>query len=149
MRAVIQRVSRAAVSVDGVETGSIDRGFCVFLAVGQGDGQRQVRWLSDKMAGLRVFEDESGKMNLSLSEVAGEVLLVSQFTLYGDCRKGRRPSFVKSAPPDKAKELYEAFIEALKEKGLVVGTGVFQAHMVVDIVNDGPVTLIVDTPEDM
>ncbi len=147
MRAVVQRVSSSSVLVDGSEVGRIGVGFCVLLGVTQGDGPEQVRWLVDKISSLRVFEDQSGKLNLSLEDVSGGVLVVSQFTLYGDCRKGRRPSFVRAAEPSTAKELYDLFVERLKDKGLPVETGVFQAHMNVEINNDGPVTLILDTQE--
>ncbi len=146
MRAVIQRVSRASVSVDGRVTGRIGRGLVVLVAAGRGDGPDQVRWMADKIPGLRIFSDDQGKMNLSLIRVDGELLVVSQFTLYGDCRKGRRPSFAGSAPPDEAEGLYRAFIDALKAQGIPVHEGVFGAMMDVDLVNDGPVTLIVDTP---
>ncbi len=147
MRAVVQRVSSSSVMVDGSEVGRIGVGFCVLLGVTQGDGPEQVRWLVDKISSLRVFEDQSGKLNLSLQDVSGGILVVSQFTLYGDCRKGRRPSFVRAAEPSIAKELYDLFVDMLKDKGLPVETGVFQAHMNVEIHNDGPVTLILDTQE--
>ncbi len=147
MRAVVQRVSSSSVMVDGCEVGRIGVGLCVLLGVTQGDGPEQVRWLVDKISSLRVFEDQSGKLNLSLEDVSGGVLVVSQFTLYGDCRKGRRPSFVRAADPSIAKELYNLFVDRLKDKGLPVETGVFQAHMNVEIHNDGPVTLILDTQE--
>ena len=147
MRAVVQRVSSSSVLVDGSEVGRIGVGFCVLLGVTQGDGPEQVRWLVDKISSLRVFEDQSGKLNLSLEDVSGGVLVISQFTLYGDCRKGRRPSFVRAAEPSIAKELYDLFVDMLKDKGLPVETGIFQAHMNVEINNDGPVTLILDTRE--
>lgn len=147
MRAVVQRVSSSSVVVDGSEVGRIGMGFCVLLGVTQGDGPEQVRWLVDKISSLRVFEDQSGKLNLSLEDVSGGVLVISQFTLYGDCRKGRRPSFVMAAEPSIAKELYDLFVDMLKDKGLPVETGIFQAHMNVEINNDGPVTLILDTRE--
>lgn len=147
MKAVVQRVLSSAVVVDGEEVGRIGNGFCVLLGVTHGDGPDQARWLSDKIASLRVFEDQNGKLNLSLKEVDGQVLVVSQFTLYADCRKGRRPSFVEAAEPVEAKRLYELFVDELKAKGLSVATGVFQAHMNLEIHNDGPVTLIIETPE--
>nr|WP_321503002.1 D-aminoacyl-tRNA deacylase [uncultured Dethiosulfovibrio sp.] len=147
MKAVVQRVLSSAVVVDGKEVGRVGKGFCVLLGVTHGDGPDQVRWLSDKIASLRVFEDQNGKLNLSLKEVDGQVLVVSQFTLYADCRKGRRPSFVEAAEPVEAKKLYELFVDELKAKGLSVATGVFQAHMNLEIHNDGPVTLIIETPE--
>lgn len=147
MRAVVQRVSSSSVMVDDSEVGRIGNGFCVLLGVTQDDGPEQVKWLVDKISSLRVFEDQSGKLNLSLEDVSGEILVVSQFTLYGDCRKGRRPSFMRAAEPSLAKELYDLFVDRLREKGLPVETGVFQAHMKVEIHNDGPVTLILDTQE--
>ncbi|SMG24463.1 D-aminoacyl-tRNA deacylase [Dethiosulfovibrio salsuginis] len=147
MKAVVQRVLSSAVVVDGEEVGRIGNGLCVLLGVTHGDGPDQARWLSDKIASLRVFEDQNGKLNLSLKEVDGQVLVVSQFTLYADCRKGRRPSFVEAAEPVEAKKLYELFVDELKAKGLSVATGVFQAHMDLEIHNDGPVTLIIETPE--
>lgn len=147
MRAVVQRVARAHVSVDGAPVGAIDGGLCVLLAVAPGDTDDHVRWLAEKVVGLRVFEDEEGKLNLSVQDVSGSVLVVSQFTLYGDCRKGRRPSFVGAAPPDHARDLYGRFMDRLREMGIPVESGTFQAHMLVEIHNDGPVTLIVDTPE--
>lgn len=148
MRAVVQRVSRARVTVDGEVAGEIGAGFLVLLGVTHDDTARQAEWLAGKVAGLRVFEDAGGKMNRSVSEVGGAVLAVSQFTLYGDCRKGRRPSFDAAARPEQARALYEAFISALRGCGLVVATGVFQAHMQVELVNDGPVTLILEAHAD-
>ena len=145
MRAVVQRVARAGVSVDGQTVGTIGKGFCVLLGVGTGDTERDADWLADKIVDLRIFEDENGKLNLSLSEVGGEMLVVSQFTLYGDCRKGRRPSFVEAAPPDEGRRLYEYFVERVRARGIDTSCGVFQAHMLVDIEGDGPVTLILDT----
>jgi len=133
------------VEIDGEVAGSIGRGLLVLLGVGQGDSEKQAHWLADKIAGLRIFEDEAGKMNLSVEEVGGSALVVSQFTLYGDCRKGRRPSFTGAAPPEEADRLYQVFVERLKERGLPVATGVFQATMQVHSVNDGPVTVVVET----
>ena len=145
MRAVIQRVSRAAVRVDGVPVGAIGRGFLVLLGVTHADGRAEAEWLARKVAGLRVFEDDAGKMNLGLSEVGGDVLVVSQFTLYGDARKGRRPSFTDAARPEQAEPLVDYFASRLREEGLQVETGVFGAVMEVELVNDGPVTLWLDT----
>lgn len=145
MRAVVQRVSRASVTVDGKVVGAIDKGFLVLLGVGTGDTREDVSYLSGKIAGLRVFEDPDGKMNLALGDVGGAMLVVSQFTLYGDCRKGRRPSFVESAPPEVANELYEAFVADVRAAGIEVATGRFRAHMDVELVNDGPVTLMLDS----
>jgi len=147
MRAVVQRVSRAAVVIDGETVGAIQRGLLVLLGVAPADTEKEARWLAEKVAGLRVFNDEAGKMNLGVAEVGGGVLVVSQFTLYGDCRKGRRPSFIAAAPPEIAMPLYEAFVNALRALGLPVATGRFGAMMQVELVNDGPVTLILDTKE--
>jgi D-tyrosyl-tRNA(Tyr) deacylase len=133
------------VSVEGAVVGSIGAGLVVLLGVGQGDGQEQIDYLAPKIANLRIFEDEAGKMNLSLLEVGGEILLVSQFTLYADTRKGRRPSFVGAAAPDVAAQLVERFAAALRGLGIAVATGVFQAHMQVALVNDGPVTIWIDS----
>lgn len=146
MRAVVQRVSRAEVRVDGEVTGRIGRGLVVLLGVGRDDGEAEARWLLEKIAGLRIFADREGRMNLGLEDVGGGLLVVSQFTLYGDTRKGRRPSFIDAAPPERAAALYDRFVAMARERGLVVGTGVFQAMMDVELVNDGPVTLIVETP---
>jgi D-tyrosyl-tRNA(Tyr) deacylase len=145
MRAVIQRVSKASVTVEGKLVGAIDRGVMILLGVTYGDGEEQARWLANKIAGLRIYEDAQGKMNLGLLEVGGEALVVSQFTLYGDCRKGRRPSFTHAARPEVAEPLCERFIELLREAGVGrVESGVFGAHMMVEIHNDGPVTLIIE-----
>lgn len=145
MRAVIQRVSRAEVRVGGEVTGRIGRGLVVLLGVGRDDTERDGDFLLDKIVGLRIFPDAEGKMNLSLEQTNGELLVVSQFTLYGDTRKGRRPSFIDAAPPDRAVALYERFVAAARDRGLAVGTGIFQAMMEVDLVNDGPVTLILES----
>ena len=145
MRAVIQRVSEASVIVDGRIVGEIQRGFMVLLGVAESDTQEDVIWIAGKVAGLRVFEDAAGKMNLALADVGGAVLLVSQFTLYGDCRKGRRPSFIEAARPEKANLLYQSVVAELKGLGVPVETGTFQAHMDVRLVNDGPVTLLLDS----
>ena len=145
MRAVIQRVGRASVTVDGKVNGSIGRGLLVFLGVGKDDTQKDVDFIADKIANLRIFECSEGKMNLSVADIGGAVLLISQFTLFGDCRKGRRPDFTAAGPPDIAKQLYEQTIAAVKAKGVPVETGVFAAHMDIDALNDGPVTLILDS----
>jgi len=145
VRAVVQRVSSARVEVDGEVTGSIGRGLLVLLGVGQGDTEKQAAWLAEKIAGLRIFEDEAGKMNLSVEEVGGGVLVVSQFTLLADCRKGRRPSFTEAAPPEVAERLYQEFVRRVRECGVRVETGVFQAKMRVHLVNEGPVTIWLDT----
>ena len=144
MRAVVQRVSSARVSVDGETMGEIGRGLCVLLAASRTDGEAEVEWMAEKIAGLRIFEDDQGKMNLSLADVGGSVLAVSQFTLYGDCRKGRRPSFIAAGEPGEANRLYESFKKAVAARGIPVESGVFQAHMLVEIANDGPVTLILE-----
>ena len=141
MRALIQRVSRASVQVDGEKVAGIELGFLVLLGVANEDEEAEAAWLARKIAGLRLFEDDAGKMNLGLEDVGGSVLAVSQFTLYGDARKGRRPSFTRAAAPAQAQELYERFCELLAEQGVPVERGVFQAHMEVSLVNDGPVTL--------
>lgn len=145
MRAVVQRVSRAEVRVDGRATGAVGRGLCVLLGVAREDGEADARLLADKVAQLRIFEDAAGKMNLAVGEVGGGVLVVSQFTLLGDARKGNRPSFTGAAPPEAANALYERFCEMLRERGLGVATGVFRAHMEVELVNDGPVTVLLDS----
>ena len=141
MRALIQRVSRASVHVDGEKVAGIGLGFLVLLGVADEDGEAEAAWLARKIAGLRLFEDDAGKMNLGLEDVGGSVLAVSQFTLYGDARKGRRPSFTRAAAPAQAQELYEMFCALLAAQGVPVEKGVFQAHMEVSLVNDGPVTL--------
>lgn len=145
MRAVIQRVRSAGVRVNGSEIGRIGRGFVVLVGVTHSDGEAEVRLLARKIAGLRVFEDNDGKMNLSLSDVGGAVLAISQFTLYADVRKGRRPSFTDAARPEQAEPLYQRFCELLRAEGVPVQQGVFQAHMEVELVNDGPVTIWMDT----
>jgi len=145
MRAVLQRVSEARVRVNGEIVGEIGRGLLVLLGVGQGDGEADARFLTEKTAGLRIFEDAQGKMNLSVEDIAGAVLVVSQFTLYGDCRQGRRPGFSAAAPPELADALYRQFVEGLRKRGLPVATGIFQAEMAVELVNDGPVTLLLDS----
>lgn len=145
MRAVLTRVRRAGVTIDGAVTGSIGRGFLILLGVGQNDTEAECVKLADKLTGLRIFDDDDGKMNWSLSDVGGEILVISQFTLYGNCRKGRRPEFLSAARPDTAIPLYEKFVAVCRDKGFHVETGVFGADMQVESVNDGPVTLIVDT----
>ena len=147
MKALLQRVTSAKVSVEGNTVGEIGRGITVFLGVFPDDTQRDIEWLAEKIANLRIFDDKDGKMNLSAEDINGELLIVSQFTLCGDCRKGRRPSWAKAAVPDMANEMYERFIEAAKKTGLRVEHGTFQAYMAVDIHNDGPVTLMIDTKE--
>ena len=144
MRTLLQRVSRATVSVDGSIVGQIERGFVVLLGVTHADGQAEAVWLANKIAGLRVFDDVDGKMNASLADVNGAVLVVSQFTLYGDVRKGRRPSFTNAARPEQAEPLVETLIDLLRSQGIPVATGVFGAHMDVNIHNDGPVTLMLE-----
>jgi len=146
MRAVVQRVARASVSVDGKVVGEIGRGVLVLLAAAGTDGPEQVRWMAEKLSGLRIFCDDQGKMNLSLDQVAGEMLIVSQFTLYGDCRKGKRPSYAGAAAPDQAQALYLDFIQEIRNHGIPAQEGIFGAMMIVELVNDGPVTLIVDSP---
>lgn len=145
MRAVVQRVTRASVTVGGEVVGAIDRGFLVLLGVTHADAEADADYLAEKVAGLRVFEDAAGKMNVPLAEAGGACLVVSQFTLYGDCRKGRRPSFVEAAGPDQAAALYERFCAALRDRGVSVATGRFREQMAVDLVNDGPVTLLLDS----
>ena len=147
MRAVIQRVSSAQVSVDGEVVGRVGRGFLVLLGIAPDDGEAEAQYLARKIAGLRVFEDDGGKMNLALGDVGGAVLAVSQFTLYGDVRKGRRPSFVDAARPEHAEPLYQRFCRLLAAEGLAVQQGVFQAHMEIALVNDGPVTIWMDTAQ--
>jgi D-tyrosyl-tRNA(Tyr) deacylase len=144
MRIVLQRVSQASVSVAGRTVGRIDRGFCLLLGITHGDTAAEADWLADKVAGLRLFNDADGRMNLGLADVGGGVLAISQFTLYGDASKGRRPSFIAAARPEEAAPLYQAFVAALRARGLAVETGEFGAAMVVDIQNDGPVTLILE-----
>jgi D-tyrosyl-tRNA(Tyr) deacylase len=144
MRVVLQRVSRASVTIDGRVAGAIGRGFCLLVGFTHADATEQVDWMADKVTGLRLFSDAAGKMNLGLAEVGGAVLVISQFTLYGDAGKGRRPSFIDAARPETAIPLYERFIAALGARGLEVATGEFGADMLVEIHNDGPVTLILD-----
>lgn len=145
MRAVVQRVDRANVTVEGKITGQISSGLLVLLGVAEGDTDKDLNYIVDKVTGLRIFEDENEKMNLSVQDVGGEILAVSQFTLYGDCRKGKRPSFDKAAKPDIATDYYERFVAACRDKGINVETGVFRAHMLVELVNNGPVTILLDS----
>lgn len=145
MRSVVQRVSKAAVSVDKQVIGEIQTGLLAFIGIGKEDEQQDVQWLAEKIIGLRIFEDEEGKMNLSLPEVKGDLLLVSQFTLFGDCRKGKRPSFSDAASPETAGALFDELVRTIREKGLRVETGKFQADMEVTLVNQGPVTILLDS----
>ncbi len=145
MRACVQRVSRANVSVDGQSIGEIGQGLVVLLGVGQGDQDFQAISLATKITELRIFNDQAGKMNRSLIDVAGSVLAISQFTLYGDARKGRRPSFVAAADPETGRRLYQRFVDEIRSRGVPIGTGQFQADMQVELVNDGPVTILLDT----
>ena len=145
MRAVIQRVTESVVTVDGKELGRIDDGLLILLGVGADDEKTDAGYLAEKIANLRIFRDEEGKMNLSLIDTCGKALVISQFTIYGDCRKGRRPGFTDAAPPDKGKSLYLYFIEKMKELGVKTGQGEFGAMMKVSLVNDGPVTFILDS----
>lgn len=147
MKAVIQRVTEARVEVAGATVGAIGHGMLVLLGVEKGDGERDAAWLAEKIVGLRIFEDAAGKINLALQEISGAVLAVSQFTLAGNCAKGRRPSFDTAAPPDEANRLYELFVAKVTEQGVPVATGIFQADMQVHLVNDGPVTFIVESRE--
>ena len=145
MRAVVQRVKEASVRVDGEVVGAIGQGYLVFLGVTHEDSEKDAKYLADKIAGLRIFEDENDKMNLSITDKGGEILSVSQFTLFGDCRNGRRPSFTEAAGAEKGRALYEAFNQYLRDNALSVATGQFQAHMDVSLMNDGPVTMLLDS----
>lgn len=145
MRAVVQRVSRAKVAVDGRTTGEIGIGLLVLLGVGREDGDADVHYLAEKIAGLRIFEDQDGKMNRSVADVGGSVLAVSQFTLYGDVRRGKRPSFDAAAAPEHARQLYERFVERMRTAGLRCETGRFRAMMHLELVNEGPVTILLDS----
>ncbi|MDZ7334745.1 MAG: D-aminoacyl-tRNA deacylase [candidate division KSB1 bacterium] len=147
MRAVVQRVTKASVSIDGKIVGQIDRGLVILLGVRNGDDESDARFLADKCVNLRIFADAEGKFNLSALEVGGDLLVVSQFTLYGDARKGRRPSFVDAAPPEISEPLYQRFVDYLRQSGLKVATGEFGAMMLVEIHNDGPVTIILESKE--
>ncbi len=145
MRALVQRVLRAQVDVDGICIAQIGTGLLVLLGVGIDDTEADAQYIADKLAGLRIFEDDAGRMNRALTDVGGALLVVSQFTLYGDCRKGRRPSFTAAAPPDRGDALYQRVVELLRTQGLPVQTGRFGAHMQVSLVNDGPVTLMIES----
>ncbi|MDZ7672132.1 MAG: D-aminoacyl-tRNA deacylase [Halanaerobiales bacterium] len=145
MRAVVQRVKNSEVKVDDNIIGSIKSGLLVFLGIGNNDGMDDIDYLIDKILNLRVFEDQEGKMNLSALDLDKDIMVVSQFTLYGDCRKGRRPSFFDAAPPDKAERLYDVFVNKINKFDLNVATGEFQAMMDIDLINDGPVTLLLDS----
>ena len=145
MRAVLTRVSRASVTIGGRVAGQIGKGFLILLGVGQNDTEAQCLKLADKLTGLRIFDDDNDKMNWSLTDVGGEILVISQFTLYGNCKKGRRPEYLAAARPELAIPLYEKFVQACRDKGFHVETGEFGADMQVESVNDGPVTLVVDT----
>lgn len=145
MRCVIQRVTQASVTVDGEVIGSIGKGFMVLIGAGVEDTEKDVRYMVEKVPNLRIFEDEAGKMNLSLMDVGGEILAVSQFTLYGDARGSRRPSFIAAARPEKANELYEALVDGWRQRGVHVEMGRFRAEMQVSLINDGPVTMLMDS----
>lgn len=147
MRAVIQRVKYSSVTVNGEIVGKIDKGLLVLLGVTHTDSEKEINWLAKKIKDLRIFEDQDGKMNLGLEEINGELLIISQFTLYGDCIKGRRPGFVDAAKPDLAKPLYEKFLEKCRSFGIKTEAGIFGADMKVELLNDGPVTLIIDTKD--
>jgi D-tyrosyl-tRNA(Tyr) deacylase len=147
MRALLQRVTQASVVVEGSVVGEIGAGLLILLGVAKPDTAADAEYLADKVLNLRIFSDAEGKMNRSLLDIGGSLLVVSQFTLYGDCRKGRRPGFDAAAPPEQARALYESFVEIARRSGLRVETGVFQAHMEVTLVNDGPVTLMLETKE--
>lgn len=145
MRAVIQRVRKSSVTVDEKIVGKIDRGLLILLGVGHGDDIQDLNYMVDKILGLRIFQDDEDKMNLSVQDIGGEILVVSQFTLYGDVRKGKRPSFTNSANPDIANKLYEEFVRTIKDRGIRVEKGIFGAHMDVELINDGPVTILLDS----
>ncbi|MCF6465923.1 D-aminoacyl-tRNA deacylase [Clostridium sp. Cult2] len=145
MRAVVQRVSEASVKVEGKIVGEIDKGLLVLLGIGEEDNDKDLDYMVEKVLGLRIFEDDNGKMNLSLMDIGGEILIISQFTLYGDVRKGKRPSFITSAHPDIAENMYNEFVEKCKEKGIKTEKGIFGAYMDVALRNDGPVTILIDS----
>jgi D-aminoacyl-tRNA deacylase len=145
LRAVVQRVTSSSVEVEGEIVGKINRGLLVLLGIGEEDSQKDLDYISDKVAGLRIFEDANDKMNLSVKDIRGEIFVISQFTLYGDARKGKRPSFSSSAKPDIAEKLYKEFIQRVKDFGIHTQEGIFGAHMKVSLVNDGPVTILLDS----
>lgn len=145
MRAVVQRVTSSSVTVEGETTGKIDKGLMVLLGVADGDTDKDVTYMVDKIVNLRIFEDENDKMNLSLQDIGGSLLVVSQFTLLGDCRKGRRPSFIEAARPEIADNLYQKFVDKARSMGIRTETGRFKTHMMVELINDGPVTILVDS----
>ena len=145
MKALIQRVSHAAVSIEGITVGEIGRGEVVFVGIARGDTEQDIKYLADKIINLRIFPDEQGKLNRAVRDIEGELLVISQFTLLADARKGRRPSFVAAAPPEEAQLLFEHFVVTLRGSGLKVETGKFQQHMLVEIHNDGPVTILLDS----
>ena len=145
MRAVVQRVRKGSVEIEEKEIGKIEKGLVILLGVGQSDVEKDAEYLAEKIVNLRIFEDKEGKMNLSVKDINGQILVISQFTLYGDCKKGRRPSFISAALPDKAVKLYDYFVKSIKNYGLKIETGEFQAMMLVKIYNDGPVTILLDS----
>jgi len=145
MRAVVQRVKKGSVEIEEKEIGKIEKGLVILLGVGQNDTEKDAKYLAEKIVNLRIFEDKEGKMNLSVKDINGQILVISQFTLYGDCKKGRRPSFISAALPDKAVKLYDYFVKSIKNYGLKIETGEFQAMMLVKIYNDGPVTILLDS----
>jgi D-tyrosyl-tRNA(Tyr) deacylase len=145
MRAVVQRVKKGSVEIEEKEIGKIEEGLVVLLGVGQKDVEKNAEYLVEKIVNLRIFEDKEGKMNLSVKDINGQILVISQFTLYGDCKKGRRPSFISAALPDKAEKLYDYFVKCIKNHGFKIETGEFQAMMLVKIFNDGPVTILLDS----
>ncbi len=145
MRAVIQRVKQASVDVDGIKTGIISTGIVTFLGIHRNDGAKEIGWMVEKIINLRIFPDPDGKMNISLADINAEMLIVSQFTLYGDCRKGRRPGYSEAAVPEIAEQIYNRFVDQVRKKGINAATGRFQAMMAVTLVNDGPVTLLLDS----
>jgi D-tyrosyl-tRNA(Tyr) deacylase len=145
MRAVIQRVKRASVDVNGITTGSISKGIVIFLGIHRHDEAKEIGWMAEKIVNLRIFPDPDGKMNISLADINAEMLIVSQFTLYGDCRKGRRPGYSEAAQPEIAEPIYNRFVDEVRNKGINAATGKFQAMMDVTLVNDGPVTLLLDS----